>query len=371
MYKKKNFGLDDSLIEAVRQVKKDNTPEPTVIEEEVEELEEKSLVKKITGYLNRNARKETAKEYLTKRKEKASDKVKDKDYVDPKKLKNSDEYKNADRGGKAKITKSTNASNASYEKDMGNAGKAIQRARKAEKGTFSLLGHTPAGVKTSHGDAAIYHASQDAVKTKKPAAPEKKSTGKPTKALGKMATAEDFSQAEIDFINEKLNTLDIIGGAVSGAATGTVVGFNPIAGAVIGGVAGAMSDYGDDKDKPDPDKAVKVKKKADKSKVVATEEVQINEISDKVLTRYSGKAIKDTDEIRKFQRNFEKKAATEPDLKKKKSILDSTRRLDREASNRGNGIQRAASIISKRSKANEEFSAKELEHFNNILSTKD
>ncbi len=38
---------------------------------------------------------------------------------------------------------------------------------------------------------------------------------------------EEFPQ----WLEEKMNAMDILGGAATGAATGAVVGFNPIAGA--------------------------------------------------------------------------------------------------------------------------------------------
>jgi len=54
---------------------------------------------------------------------------------------------------------------------------------------------------------------------------------------------EEFPQ----WLEEKMNAMDILGGAATGAATSAVVGFNPIAGAILGGISGAMADYPDAK----------------------------------------------------------------------------------------------------------------------------
>ena len=58
---------------------------------------------------------------------------------------------------------------------------------------------------------------------------------------------EEFPQ----WLEEKMNIMDILGGAGAGAATSAVIGLNPLVGAALGGISGAMADY------PDAKKAAK------------------------------------------------------------------------------------------------------------------
>lgn len=54
---------------------------------------------------------------------------------------------------------------------------------------------------------------------------------------------------EIIKLQEKMNIIDIFGGAAAGAATAAVIGFNPFIGAALGAFSGATANY------PDPKKA--------------------------------------------------------------------------------------------------------------------
>lgn len=49
------------------------------------------------------------------------------------------------------------------------------------------------------------------------------------------------------WLEEKMNIMDILVGAGSAAATSAAIGFNPLVGAVLGGISGAMTDYPDAK----------------------------------------------------------------------------------------------------------------------------
>ena len=120
-----------------------------------------------------------------------------------------------------------------------------------------------------------------------------------SKATDKLVNADVFSEGELASIEEKLNTLDIIGGAIAGGATAALAGGLPVvAGAVIGGAAGALSNYGSDEKSKDPLKdPLKDKKKVLKTGINAApveEQVEpLEELSKKTLGSYVKKASRD------------------------------------------------------------------------------
>ena len=99
---------------------------------------------------------------------------------------------------------------------------------------------------------------------------------------------EEFPQ----WLEEKMNVMDILGGAAAGAATSAVIGLNPLVGGVLGGISGAMADY------PDAKKAGVKKAKAacpsnkDKTTSEKQEEQQISLKMQAYLNEMSKKGTK-------------------------------------------------------------------------------
>lgn len=114
---------------------------------------------------------------------------------------------------------------------------------------------------------------------------------------------------EIIKLQEKMNAMDILGGAATGAATAAVVGFNPIAGAILGGISGAMADY------PDAKKAGVKKADAKKVQVASVPKNKTSTNTPKTTTEEKETSPKMQAYLDKMSKNGVRKMSSDDDSK--------------------------------------------------------